>query len=109
MKRMVSKSTRRTAMRSRAAVPALQRRQMENELREGEERVALSALDGLSTHIAILDPEGRILAINKAWREFAREKKEGTDHGGVGANYFAHCASGPNNASAFTKFSEGVQ
>jgi signal transduction histidine kinase len=109
MKRTVRKSTRRATMRSASSVSVLQRRQMENELREAEERVALSALDGLSTHIAILDARGRILAINKAWREFAREKKDGTDHGGVGTNYFVHCKSGQNNTSAFTKFSEGVQ
>jgi two-component system NarL family sensor kinase len=32
-----------------------------------------SSLDALSAHIAILDGEGRILAVNAAWRGFAKE------------------------------------
>jgi signal transduction histidine kinase len=80
---------------------------MENELRDVEQRVALSALDGLSAHIAILDAEGNILAINKAWREFAREKA-GTDRGRVGINYFVHCEL-PQAAPGVTEFAEGVQ
>src|SRR5205085_8102861 len=60
MKRMVRKLTKAPA-RSGLRVPALERRRMEMELREAEEHVALSALDALSTHIAILDGEGTIL------------------------------------------------
>ena len=98
----------RTGARSRLPVSPLDRQRMEAELREAEERVALSALDGLSTHIAILDAEGNILAINKAWREFAREKQGGTDRGGVGANYFVHCEAPPASPPV-TDFAEGVQ
>ena len=32
-----------------------------------------SSLDALSAHIAVLDGEGRILAVNAAWRSFAQE------------------------------------
>jgi signal transduction histidine kinase len=81
---------------------------MESELREVEERIALSALDGLSAQIAILDAEGNILAINKAWREFAREKHACTDRGRVGVNYFVHCEAS-EISTAFTEFAEGVQ
>jgi signal transduction histidine kinase len=81
---------------------------MEAELRETEERVALSALDALSTHIAILDRDGNILAINKAWREFARDKEEGTDRGKTGSNYFVHCEV-PQTSPGIAKFAEGVQ
>ena len=32
-----------------------------------------STLDSLSAHIAVLDGHGAIVAVNKAWRQFARE------------------------------------
>ena len=80
---------------------------MEMELREAEEHIALSALDALATHIAILDSEGTILAINKAWREFANGK-HATDRGRVGANYFTLCNAANANGSAFSKFAAGV-
>ncbi len=80
---------------------------MESELREVEERVALSALDGLSSHIAILDAEGNILASNKAWRDFS-QKQAGTDRGRVGTNYFLHCEAA-STSPGFTGFAEGVQ
>ena len=56
------------------------------------ERFARSTLDALGTHIAIIDGNGLILAINRAWREFAVAnvaKKEV----GVGANYLEVCDS----------------
>jgi signal transduction histidine kinase len=89
-------------------LPVSERKRMEEELRKAEERIALSALDGLLTHIAILDAEGTILAINKAWRDFARDKQAGTDRGRVGANYFVHCEA-PEISPGLTKFAEGVQ
>lgn len=82
---------------------------MEAELREAEERVALSALDALSPHIAILDPDGVILATNQAWRDFAREKHSGTARGTVGDNYFAQSESAHANGGVFGKFAEGVK
>ena len=80
---------------------------MERDLREAEEHVALSALDALSTHLAILDAKGKILATNKAWREFAREKC--MDRGAVGEDYFERCCSASNGTGSLTKFVEGVQ
>src|SRR6187455_528950 len=106
MKRTV-KPLARTAARPRLDSSILVRRRMASELREEEERVALSALDGLSAQIAILDGEGNILAINKAWREFAREKQTVTDRGRVGLNYFVQCES-PEISPAFTEFAQGV-
>jgi diguanylate cyclase (GGDEF)-like protein len=35
------------------------------------ERLFAAALDSLSVHIAILDPEGQIVEVNDAWRRFA--------------------------------------
>ncbi|HWN94437.1 MAG TPA: ATP-binding protein, partial [Methylomirabilota bacterium] len=50
---------------------------------------------------------GTILAINKAWREFAREKHP-TDRGFVSANYFVRCSASQENGGALTKFADGV-
>lgn len=108
MKRTVTKPTRKAVPRSRWPVTAVERRRMESELRAAEEHIALSALDALSTQIAILDAGGTILAVNKAWREFGREHQACFDRGTVRANYF----SGENlltaNGSARGKFAEGV-
>lgn len=50
-----------------------------------------SALDALSSHVAILDQDGTILDVNAAWRQFARDNGfAGSDHG-VGLNYLAVC------------------
>lgn len=55
------------------------------------EQFARFALDGLSTHIAIIDQDGTINAVNQAWRVFARanggdEKKTSEDN-----NYLLIC------------------
>jgi two-component system NarL family sensor kinase len=50
-----------------------------------------SAIDGLSAHIAILDEQSTIIAVNLAWREFADQNRfRGHDHG-IGMNYLAVC------------------
>ena len=54
------------------------------------ERFAHSTLDALTSHIAILDEKGFILATNRAWREFAIANAATTNFG-VGANYLDVC------------------
>ncbi len=56
------------------------------------EQFALATLDALPEHIAILDEEGVILAVNAAWRRFALANggREGAE--GVGQNYVSVCA-----------------
>jgi len=107
MKRKVSKSTKAPAVPV-DALPDAARRQMEAELRRAEEHIALSALDALSAHIAILDDAGTILAVNRAWREFARESQHCADRGVVGANYFS-CAKDAALGSACAQLAEGVR
>ncbi|WP_434300943.1 PAS domain-containing protein [Corallococcus exiguus] len=53
------------------------------------EKFLRSTLDSLSTHIAILDGQGTIIAVNAAWRRFARDNgcADGDSRCGVGANY----------------------
>lgn len=51
------------------------------------------ALDALSAEVAILDQDGRIVAVNRAWREFARSNGYADESAGVGSNYLSICDS----------------
>jgi PAS domain S-box-containing protein len=58
------------------------------------EALLRSTLDSLSAHIAVLDASGTIVAVNNAWRAFARESGYvGADYG-VGSNYVSVCEAG---------------
>ncbi|NTU78456.1 MAG: PAS domain-containing protein [Chloroflexales bacterium] len=55
-------------------------------------------LNALTVHLAVLDATGTIVAINDAWREFARKNGDPEmRYTGLGINYFTVCqhASGP--------------
>lgn len=52
--------------------------------------LALSALDALSAHIAVLDEQGTIVTVNRAWREFAEANVARTNVN-EGANYLQVC------------------
>ena len=70
----------------------VQRRLSERTVTESHEFLQ-STLDALSSHIAILDESGVILAVNAAWNRFAL----GNDHDigdlGAGGNYLEVCGS----------------
>ena len=51
-------------------VNRMQRLRAERKLQESE-RFARSTMDALGAHIAVLDEDGTILAVNKAWEDFA--------------------------------------
>lgn len=56
------------------------------------EALLRATLDSLSAHVAVLDSTGTIIAVNKAWRSFARQSGYvGDDADGVGTNYLAVC------------------
>lgn len=56
------------------------------------ETVLRAVLTSLTSHIAVLDGEGTIIAINAAWSSFADENGGSVAKGiGVGANYLAAC------------------
>jgi signal transduction histidine kinase len=50
-----------------------------------------SSLDSLPGRIAILDADGVIIAVNKAWRTFQHQDNERSGGAVVGANYCDHC------------------
>ncbi|AMV17383.1 PAS domain-containing protein [Planctomyces sp. SH-PL14] len=66
------------------------RKRAQRELAEAHEFLH-SSLDALSSHIAVLDESGVILAVNDAWRRFADENRYDGHNYGVGANYIEAC------------------
>ena len=49
------------------------------------------ALDALADHIALLGPSGEVLAVNRAWSEFARANGYREGGTGLGENYCVVC------------------
>src|SRR6185295_7724295 len=77
---------------------ALEQTQLRNAKREAEvalqesEALNQAVLDSLSTHMAVLDKDGTIIAVNAAWRRFAETNGDSKlALAGVGANYLAVC------------------
>ena len=67
--------------------PIADRKRAEHEPRE----LLHSCIDALSSHIAVLDEDGIILAVNAAWRRFADANGfAGSDYG-IGSNYVDAC------------------
>jgi PAS domain S-box-containing protein len=66
------------------------------------ERFANATVDALSTHLAILDETGEIVAVNRAWREFAEANPPVLGNVCEGANYLSVCdtAAGPDSEEA---------
>jgi signal transduction histidine kinase len=89
---------------------ALEREQAAREEETQRSQELQQTLDSLSAHIAILDESGEIIAVNEAWRAFARSN--GDDPGGVseGTNYLQVCesATGQNSEEA-AAFAEGIR
>lgn len=52
-----------------------------------------SVFDALPAHVAVLDEEGTIIAVNAAWRKFADANRLGAPNHAIGVNYFQQCAS----------------
>ncbi|MCB0197086.1 MAG: PAS domain S-box protein [Anaerolineae bacterium] len=65
-------------------------KQAEETLRQSEQFLQ-STLDALSSHIAILDETGTILAVNAAWRDFGKNNALALPHDGLGTNYRHIC------------------
>lgn len=68
-----------------------ERKRREDDLRKSE-AFNTSVLDSMKAHIAVLDSEGIIVAVNQAWRKFADENgAPNQNRAYVGVNYFATC------------------
>ncbi len=76
------------------------RRELESALRFNH-----STLDSLDARVAVLDAEGRILAVNRAWSELA--DRERAERAGPGDSYLDACASEPGAAAGFSDLFAG--
>jgi signal transduction histidine kinase/CheY-like chemotaxis protein len=71
--------------------------------------LAQAALDGLPAHICVLDAQGTILSVNRAWREFARQNGGDPQRVAEGSNYLGVCVkAGPEVVDA-GRFEQGLR
>ncbi|MCA1634744.1 MAG: PAS domain S-box protein [Acidobacteria bacterium] len=77
--------------------------------RRDPERFAYATLDALSEHVAVLDERGIVVAVNRAWREFAVANSLSMEGLSVGANYFAACHNATGRgAEDAARFADGL-
>jgi PAS domain S-box-containing protein len=89
------------------------RKAMEVALTDSE-AFAKSVLDSVTSHIAVLDPSGFILAVNAPWQRFAIENSSqnglAAPRTGIGINYLDICSSeSPDNAQSALSASVGIR
>jgi PAS domain S-box-containing protein len=83
-------------------LPAAQRELLRSEAEQRQfAREQAAILDALPAHIALLDPDGQILTVNKAWRDYALANGYSGEHLGLGVNYFAVCESAQGASSGY--------
>jgi diguanylate cyclase (GGDEF)-like protein len=72
--------------------------------------LAAAIIDALTSHICVVDPNGMIFAVNRAWRIFAAANSEGRPFDSIGVNYLNVCRAsvGPASVEA-TTFSDGLR
>lgn len=66
-------------------------RKRAEEAEQESKRFLQSTLDALSSHIAVLDESGTVIAVNRAWERFAEENDGSPAACSVGANYLEAC------------------
>jgi PAS domain S-box-containing protein len=59
---------------------------------ETSEQFLRAAVDTLSAHVAILDSQGRIVTVNRAWQAFAAANGMPADTTFAGVDYFSACS-----------------
>ncbi|WP_426237818.1 diguanylate cyclase [Pararhizobium sp. DWP1-1-3] len=71
---------------------------------------AVAVIDALSAHICVLDRQGVIMAVNRAWRKFGAENAHGVEFSDIGQDYLQICrnSSGPGAIEA-DDFAVGVR
>jgi len=74
------------------------------------DELAITVLNSLSAHIAILDENGIILETNRAWRDFSAKSRMPKDYDDRGSNYLAICeATTGSDAEDAHKVAEGIR
>ncbi len=74
-------------------------RRIGEQLRQSLQTQAV-VLNALPAHIALLDPEGVIVAVNDAWRDFATANQLQVPEFGLGQNYLETCERAAGTAGA---------
>ena len=79
-------------------------------LREESQRFVASIMDSLESHIAVIDENGTVIAVNRPWRAFADSNPPVTTNVSEGADYLAVCdsATGEDRDLART-FGDGIR
>jgi two-component system, sensor histidine kinase and response regulator len=85
-----------------------ERKYVEEAIRESE-RFLQSTLNALSSHIAILDEKGEIIAVNSAWHYFAAANGGSPYACGVGSNYLEVCRRSSPNCPDANSAAEGIR
>jgi diguanylate cyclase (GGDEF)-like protein len=71
--------------------------------------LAAAIIDALTSHICVVDPEGVIVAVNRAWREYAADSSSGRAASTIGVNYLDVCRNSVGAASEEAKpFADGL-
>lgn len=75
-----------------------------------KEDLAVSVMDALTSNICVVDPAGKILAVNRAWLEFSSSNAGAGESAYLGTNYLDVCqhSSGPASKEA-AEFHRGLQ
>lgn len=84
------------------------RKQIEREMRDAKEFMHAS-LDALTSHIAVLDEHGVILAVNDAWRRFADDNQYSGHDYGVGSSYLDECESSTSDCGEQKIAAQGIR
>jgi PAS domain S-box-containing protein len=84
--------------RTSMVIHDLSERKQAEEALPASERFARATIDALAAHICVLDETGTIIAVNKAWRDFAAAHFADPQRVAEGADYLAVCdaATGPD-------------
>ena len=93
-------------IRREALEDFLEQRERPAKLSEG----LRSFLSTLPAHIAIVDSSGTIVAVNQAWRDFAKANGAIMSRATEGTNYFEICDSATGDQSEYAAtFAEGIR
>lgn len=74
-----------------------------------DETLLRSTLDALSAHIAVLDGQGTIIAVNRAWRDFAATGGYAGVNHGIGTNYLRICEAGAAASDDAARTARGLR
>ena len=85
-----------------------ERQRGEQSIRESQRFLQLT-LDALSSHVAILDEKGEIVAVNAAWHRFAAANGGNPVACGVGSNYLEVCRRAASESADASFAAKGIQ